>query len=36
MKEGADAIGSTPQEFAAFFRAEIERYARVIQGFREM
>jgi tripartite-type tricarboxylate transporter receptor subunit TctC len=32
MKEGADAVGSTPQVFAAFFRAEVERYAKVIQA----
>lgn len=30
-KEGADAVGSTPQVFAAFFKAEVERYAKVIQ-----
>ena len=32
VKEGADAVGSTPQEFAAFFRAEIDRYAQVIKA----
>jgi tripartite-type tricarboxylate transporter receptor subunit TctC len=31
MKEGADPVGSTPQQFAAFFRGEVERYARVIK-----
>jgi tripartite-type tricarboxylate transporter receptor subunit TctC len=31
MKEGADAVGSTPQAFAAFFRQEVERYAQVIR-----
>jgi tripartite-type tricarboxylate transporter receptor subunit TctC len=31
-KEGADAVGSTPQAFAAFFRTEVERYAKVIQA----
>jgi tripartite-type tricarboxylate transporter receptor subunit TctC len=31
IKEGADAVGSTPQVFTAFFRAEVERYAKVIQ-----
>ena len=31
MKEGADAVGSTPQEFAAYFKREVERYAKVIQ-----
>jgi tripartite-type tricarboxylate transporter receptor subunit TctC len=30
-KEGADAVGSTPQEFAAFFKNEVARYAKVIQ-----
>jgi tripartite-type tricarboxylate transporter receptor subunit TctC len=30
-REGADAVGSTPQEFAAFFKNEVDRYARVIQ-----
>jgi tripartite-type tricarboxylate transporter receptor subunit TctC len=28
---GADTIGSTPQEFGRFLRAEIEQYARVIK-----
>ncbi len=31
-KEGAEPVGSTPQEFAAFFRNEVERYAKVIQA----
>jgi tripartite-type tricarboxylate transporter receptor subunit TctC len=31
-KEGADPVGSTPQEFAAFFKAEVDRYARVIRA----
>jgi tripartite-type tricarboxylate transporter receptor subunit TctC len=31
-REGADAVGSTPQEFAAFFRNEVDRYARVIKS----
>jgi tripartite-type tricarboxylate transporter receptor subunit TctC len=31
-KEGADPVGSTPQEFAAFFRNEVERYAQVIKS----
>ena len=30
-QDGADPVGSTPQEFAAFFRREIERYAEVIR-----
>jgi tripartite-type tricarboxylate transporter receptor subunit TctC len=32
LKEGADPVGSTPQEFAAYFKSEIERYAVVIRG----
>jgi tripartite-type tricarboxylate transporter receptor subunit TctC len=31
-KEGADPVGSTPQEFAAYFRSEVARYAQVIQA----
>ena len=31
-REGADAVGSTPQEFAAFFKSEVDRYARVIRA----
>lgn len=31
LKEGADAVGSTPQAFAAYFKSEVERYAKVIQ-----
>lgn len=31
MREGAEPIGSTPQELAAFFRREVERYAEVIR-----
>lgn len=31
LKEGADPVGSTPQEFAAYFRSEVERYAVVIR-----
>lgn len=31
-REGADAVGSTPQEFAAFFRNEVSRYAQVIRS----
>ncbi len=30
-REGAEPVGSTPQEFAAFFRNEVERYANVIR-----
>jgi tripartite-type tricarboxylate transporter receptor subunit TctC len=31
-KEGADAVGSTPAEFAAYFKREAERYTKVIQA----
>ena len=31
LKEGADAAGSTPPEFAAYFKNEVERYAKVIR-----
>jgi tripartite-type tricarboxylate transporter receptor subunit TctC len=31
-REGADAVGSTPQEFAAFFKNEVDRYASVIRS----
>ena len=31
VKEGADAVGSTPREFAAFFMQEVERHAKLIQ-----
>jgi len=31
-REGADPVGSTPQEFAAFFRKEVDRYAQVIRS----
>jgi len=30
-REGAEPVGSTPQEFTAFFRKEVERYAQVIR-----
>jgi tripartite-type tricarboxylate transporter receptor subunit TctC len=31
-REGAEPVGSTPQEFAAFFRSEVSRYAEVIRS----
>jgi tripartite-type tricarboxylate transporter receptor subunit TctC len=31
-REGADAVGSTPREFAAFFKNEVDRYASVIRA----
>src|SRR5688572_23089999 len=30
-REGAEPVGSTPQEFAAFFKGEVSRYAHVIR-----
>lgn len=30
--EGAEPVGSSPQEFSAHFRSEVERYARVIKA----
>lgn len=30
--EGAEPVGSSPQEFGAYLRAEIERYARVVKA----
>ena len=30
--EGAEPVGSSPQEFAAYLRAEIERYAKVVKA----
>jgi tripartite-type tricarboxylate transporter receptor subunit TctC len=31
-RDGAEPVGSTPQEMAAFFRREVERYAKVIKA----
>ncbi len=31
-KEGAEPVGSSPQDFAAFFKMEIDRYAQVIKA----
>jgi tripartite-type tricarboxylate transporter receptor subunit TctC len=31
-REGAEPVSSTPQEFAAFFRNEVDRYAQVIRS----
>ena len=31
-REGADAVGSSPQAFAAFYKSEVERYAQVIRA----
>jgi len=32
LAEGAEPVGSTPQEFAAFFRAEIAKWTRTVQA----
>ena len=32
LKEGADPVGSTSQEFTAYFKSEVARYALVIQA----
>lgn len=31
-KEGAEPVGSTPQELAMYFKREVERYAKVIKA----
>jgi tripartite-type tricarboxylate transporter receptor subunit TctC len=31
-EQGADAVGNSPQEFAAFIRAEAEKYARIAKA----
>lgn len=31
-REGAEPVGSTPQEFASYFRREVDRYAKVIKA----
>jgi tripartite-type tricarboxylate transporter receptor subunit TctC len=31
VKQGADPVGSTPREFAAFIKSESTKYARVIR-----
>jgi tripartite-type tricarboxylate transporter receptor subunit TctC len=31
MLGGADPVGSTPEAFAALFKADVERYTRIIQ-----
>ena len=32
VKEGGDPVGSTPDELAAYFRREVEKYAKVIKA----
>ena len=30
--DGAEAVGSSPQEFGAFFKAEIVKWTRIVQS----
>ena len=32
VKEGGDPVGSTPEELAAYFRREVEKYAKIIKA----
>jgi tripartite-type tricarboxylate transporter receptor subunit TctC len=32
IKDGAEPVGSTPDELAAYFRKEVEKYAKVIKA----
>jgi tripartite-type tricarboxylate transporter receptor subunit TctC len=32
IKEGAEPVASSPQEFAAYLRGEIERYRRIVEA----
>ena len=32
--EGAEPVGSSPQEFSAYFRSEVERYSGVVKAGR--
>jgi len=32
VKEGGDPVGSTPEELAAYFKREVEKYARIIKA----
>ncbi len=31
-REGSDPIGSTPEKFAAYFKRDVEKYAKVIKA----
>ena len=31
-EQGAEAVGNSPEEFAAFIRAEVEKYARIAKA----
>jgi tripartite-type tricarboxylate transporter receptor subunit TctC len=31
VREGAEPVGSTPAEFAAFLRMEVEKYAKIVK-----
>jgi tripartite-type tricarboxylate transporter receptor subunit TctC len=32
IKDGAEPVGSTPEELGAYFRREVEKYAKVIRA----
>jgi tripartite-type tricarboxylate transporter receptor subunit TctC len=32
VREGAEPVGSTPAEFAAFLRSEVEKYAKIVKA----
>jgi len=32
MKEGGEPVGSTPEELAAYFKREVDKYAKVIKA----
>lgn len=34
LAQGADPVGSTPEEFAAFFRNELTRWGRLVEQAR--
>jgi tripartite-type tricarboxylate transporter receptor subunit TctC len=32
VKEGGDPVGSTPEELSAYFKREVEKYAKIIKA----
>ena len=32
VKEGGDPVGSTPEELAAYFKREVDKYAKIIKA----
>ena len=32
IKEGGDPVGSTPEELAAYFKREVDKYAKIIKA----